>query len=341
MAVASRGLSRVVLAAALAAVRPAAALEAGGLPPPLPWQEPAPLARLFLQLPFESPEVAPPGSLELDARLLYSNSLLSGHDDQLTLEVDVETAQPTLGLRFGVAPGVEVQLAVPFVADYGGFLDQPIEVVEGWFGAENPQRRGRPRNAAHFQLTRADGSGILREDGGGGLGDVWAGVKVAVAGSPAKGGQLALRGAVKLPTGRLPYGSEEVDAGASLIAAWRWGVTAARLQVDAMVPTASLPAVHLRTRPYGALQVGVTHRLAEAVALQLQGSGHLSPLADTGLDQLYGKTAYVLAGATFALSRAADLDAAVVENVFSPYRGADITFLFQVRTALLSGEGRR
>lgn len=340
MNVAARAAALAALAAGLAAGAAAGtaraaegALAGRAVPPPLPWQEPAPVARLFLQLPFEAPEPLPERALELGVRLLYSNSLLSGQSDRLTLDVHVETAQPTAWLRYGLAPGVEAELAVPFVADYGGFLDRPIEVVEGWFAFSNPQRQGRPRNVAHFQLTGPGGGGILRDGPGAGLGDVRAALKVKLAGAPESGGSLAVRGAAKLPTGRLPYGSEELDLGASVLAAWCWSATAARLQLDLLVPTAGLPEVHLRTHAYGAVDLGLTHRMGERVALQLQGSGHLSPLVATGLDQLDAATAYVLAGVTVAVARAVELEAAVVENVFSPYRGADITFLLGVKSA--------
>ena len=71
------------------------------------------MARLFLQPPFEAPEVLPPRVLELGVDLLYSNSLLSARNDAVTLDVQVETAQPTLSLRYGLRPGLEVQLAIP------------------------------------------------------------------------------------------------------------------------------------------------------------------------------------------------------------------------------------
>jgi Protein of unknown function (DUF3187) len=328
MAILALGLSSI---ASRGAADPPPDLPA--IPPPLPWQEPAPLARLFLQLPFEAPEVVPPRTLEVGLRLLYSNTLLSARNDGLALDVHVETAQPTLLVRYGLWPRVEAQLAVPFVADYGGFLDRPIEIVEGWFAFTNPQRHGRPRDLARFHLARPDGSGILRDGPGAGLGDVWAGLKVGVA--DGGGGNLALRGALKLPTGRLPYGSEELDLGGSLLAGWTWTSTALRIQLDVVVPTADLPAAHVETHPYGTVDLGLTQRLGHRVALQLQASAHGSPLAHTGLDQLDAATSYVLVGATVALSRSVDLDGGIVENVFSPYRGADITFLFGVRARLL------
>ncbi len=311
---------------ALLASAPAAGRAAEPLPPPIPWREPSPAARLFLQLPFESPQVLPAGTFAAGLQLLYSNSVLLGSDGALLLDVHVETAQPTVVLRRGLGHRIEAQVSVPFVVDYGGFLDRPIEVVEGWFGFTNPQRQGRPRNVARFHLARADGSGVWRDGAAAGLGDVWASLKANLAEDLAGHGSVAVRAALKLPTGRLPFGSEEVDAAASLSAAWAWSSTAVRMQLDLAIPTASLPRVHLATHAYGAAHLGVAQRLGHRVAVQLQASAHLSPLARTGLDQLDDATAYVLAGVSVALSPSASLDAAVVENVFSPYRGADVTF---------------
>ncbi len=221
---------------------------AAAVAPPLAWQEPAPLARLFLQLPFEAPETLAARRLALELRLLYANSLLVAENERFTLDVHVEAAQPTLFLRRGIARGVEAQLAVPFVVDSGGFLDRPIELAERLFHASNPQRRGRPRNVARFELARRGGGEVSRDGPGAGVGDVWAGLKVSVANLGR--GALSVRGALKLPTGRLPYGSEELDLGASVLAGFRWTASAVRLQLDLGVPTARLPEVNVTTRPW-------------------------------------------------------------------------------------------
>jgi hypothetical protein len=315
----------LLLLVALVSFRAHAADTDGARLAPLPWREPAPLARLFLQLPFETAEVLTPGALAVGFDLLYSNSLLLARSANLDLDVDVETAQPTVRLRYGLGRRLEAELGIPVVVDYGGFLDRPIEIVEGWFHAENPQRTWVPRNTRRFHLTRPDGSGIADDGPAAGLGDLWASLKVSLP-TPPEAMQLALRGAVKLPTGRLPFGSEEVDLGASLLASWSSRHTAVWFEVDVLFPTADLPAVHIHTRPYGAAQLGVSQRLGDRVALVVQGSGHLSPMRSTGFDQLDRPTAYLLVGVDVALSRSVRLHAAVAENIFSPYRGADITF---------------
>jgi len=285
---------------------------------------------MFLQFPFDGPEVLPERSLEVDLRILYSNSLLSARNEAFTLFVHVETAQPTVRLRYGLARALEAEVDLPFFLDYGGFLDGPIAVVEGAFGAENPQRKGLRRNVATFEFTRANGTGIVRNGGDFGLGDAWAGFKVELPRAFA-GAHLAFRSAIKFPTGRLPFGSEVFDFGVGFLGGWTWPRTAFRFEIDACVPSASLPAVRVPTGPYGALNFGLTQMLGRTVGLQLQASGHLSPLADTGLAELDDGQAYLLAGTSIALSRSAWLEAGVVENVLNPYRGADITFLLGLK----------
>jgi len=68
--------------------------------------------------------------------------------------------------------------------------------------------------------------------------------------------------------------------------------------------------------------------------LHAQASADTSPLRGTGLDDVDGGVRYVLLGASVALSRTADLDVAAVENVFSPYRGADLAIVVGVRLNL-------
>lgn len=332
-------LSVLALAFAGSTFAPSAAAGEAGvpapdIPPPIAWQEPSPIGRMFLQLPFEAPDVVAARRLELGLRLLYTNSILAERTGALAVDVHVETAQPTIFARYGLLPGLEAQLAVPIVVDHGGFLDRPIEVVEGWFHALNPSRVGRPRNQARFHLTTLDGRGISRDGAAAGLGEVWAGLKLALLEGGGGRRKLAVRAALKLPTGRLPFGSESVDGGVSLFASQAWSSTAVRLQLDVVAPAGDLDRPRLNTRVHGDAYLGVTQRLGRRVALHVQGSYHLSPLGGNGMNSIDGATAYVLLGTTVALSPSLAFHAAVAENVFSPGRGADISFLFGLSGAL-------
>jgi len=327
---AGSGPARVAIA--LAALVLALGTGASEPPAPLPFQEPGGLQRLFLQFPFEAPSVAAPGAFEGEVRLLYSNTILLASGPAASVDVDLETAQFTGFLRVGIATNVEVQVAVPFTVDYGGFLDPVIEAVEGLFHAANPARQGRPNGLTRFRVTYL-GQSAWVDGSDAGLGDVWFGVKGLVLEPLGARPAIALRGAVKLPTGRYPFGSGEPDVGASLLVGWSVGRLAARVEVDGATATAALRAAGIGTRPYGALDLGLTYSATDALALHLQGSASTSPLRGTGLDEMDAGVRYLLLGLSARVSPTWELEFAMVENVFSPFRGADFTLL-------LGGRGR-
>jgi hypothetical protein len=328
---------RAILALGLALFTAAAsgAEEPGGAEgedaPPLPWREPAPPARMFLQLPFQGPGMVEPGALRAEVQLSYANSILVAASPSLALDVDLESAN-LLGLfRHGLWRGVEAQLGVPAVVDYGGFLDGPIETFESALGATAmPGRLDRPHGLARFRLTRPDGSGVWHDGAGAGLGDVWAGLKARLADGASVLPALSVRAVVKAPTGRPPYGSGETDLGASLSAGWTLPRLRLSLQLDAIAPTAGLAQAKLATRVYGAAQLGAALAVG-GVWLHAQWATHLSPFARTGLAPLEATSHYLVAGAAVALSRSLALEVAAAENVFSPASGADFTLLLGLR----------
>jgi hypothetical protein len=326
--------------AARAGVLAAAALAGGAAPgvaadeplaPPIGWQEPSPVDRLFLQPAFEAPEPLPAGHVGAELRVLYSNSLLLAQRPGLELVADVETAQLAPQLSVGLGGDLELRAGLPLVADWDGLLDGPIRSVEGLFHAANPDRRHRPQDTAEWTLLR-DGQGASRTGAGEGLGDAWLGAKALLLEGGGEVPSLAARLALSLPTGRLPWGAGAWVPSAGLLAGWRWRPLALRLSADLSVPTAPLRDVGLSTRPYGTANVGVTIPAGRRLSLQVQASAHGSPLRGTGLAQLDHPTAYVLAGVTWRLAPDALLDFAMVENLFSPYRGADFTFVAGVRS---------
>ena len=323
------GALGLALALAAAAWGPSAA---AALPGPIAWQEPAPVARLFLQLPFDAPAPVAPGRLALDATLRYSNSLLLAARDGLSLEADVETAAPSLLLRAGLADWLEAEAQVALAADAGGFLDRPVAAVEGLFRARNPQRTGRARDAATWRLARDGVGAIERRGAGAGLADPWIGLKAVLRRAGGAGPSLSLRGALALPVAAPPSGAGRLTPAVGLLAAWSWPRLALRLALDLAAPLGHLPVVDLATRPYWTVQSGATLALRRWLALQLQASGHGSPMRGTGLGQLDGPTFYLLAGLTARLGAALALDLGAAENVFSPYRGADLTFVLALRT---------
>ncbi len=309
----------------------AAAHAAEGPAPPIPWQDQAPVARLFLQPPFEAPDLLAPGDLSVEARLAYSNSVFLAANDRLRVELDGETLRSALVLRYGLLDRLEATFELPIFLDYGGALDGTIEAVEEGFGALNPVRRQLPRDAVIFDLSRPDGRAILRRGDDTGVGDVVVGAKLRLLDQAGWRPAVTLRGLVKAATGGTTFSSGSTDLGAGLLAGWTWRRAALRLALDVVRPGRALEAIDVDTEPYGSVQVGLALRPTRRFTLHLQASGHTSPIRGTGLAPLEDRTFYVLAGVGYAFSGRVSADLGIVENVFSPDSGADITLVGTLR----------
>jgi len=325
--------SRPIVAALALVGLLAPALARPQLGAPIPWQEAGPAGRLFLQQPPDAPEPLEPGALGVELRLLYANTLVVAAGARTRVDVDLESAVSSLTVRAGLAPGLELSATLPVVADAGGVFDGFIEGVERVFRSENFQRGGRPRGLVHYELGPAAGGGLSRQGSASDVGDAWAGLKwLAWQGAGARA-TLALRAAVKAPTGGPTFGSGTWDVGAGVLAGWRWPSAALRLSLDGAVPGGRLAGADLATRPYGAASLGLAVRATAWLTMHGQLSTHLSPLDRTGVPQLDKPIFDAALGVAFALAPGSELLVAGVENFASPRRGADAAFLVALRVA--------
>jgi hypothetical protein len=326
-----RALAFAVSLLVAAAARPEPL--ASELPParPIAWQDTGPFAQLFLQLPFDAPEPLAPGALEVRLRTLYSNSVGLERSADLSVDVSIESAVPTVFVRYGLPLGLELQLALPGEVDYAGFLGRPIKFVEGLFDNANPLRAGRPPNAARLRILRRDGSGLDWTGNAGNAGDPWIGVKRRIRPQDGSRPAISWRAALEVPTAPLPLGSGLWEVGTGLVAGWTFGATSLLAEADLMLPQpGTITAARLETRPHFAVQLGIARRFSEWLTATLQASAHSSPIARSGLDVVDGPASYLLAGVTVEPTRSTSLAFAIVENVVNPSRGADISAVLDV-----------
>ncbi|HET6981489.1 MAG TPA: DUF3187 family protein [Myxococcaceae bacterium] len=295
---------------------------------PIPWHNPAPLDRLFLQQPFEAPQ--PEGS-GLSVQFLSANMFLKGGRPggfQYDIDEEIATFSFTGQLLIGEQWGLS--LIVPLVVQYGGWLDPVIDGVEKVLHA-----RSARRGAASFQTVArfgTPGGPVLEQDGpGASLGDVTVGAQGRVVTQEGLRPALALRAGLKFPTGGGLAGSGTWDVGAGVLAGWEAGFFAAHLAFDVAIPRGRLHVLELPTRPYASVQLGLGFRASEAVGLHLQLSGHTSPLRVDDAPGVSGPTFYVLAGADWQVGPEASIALSVAENFLSPGRGADFSVLLGVR----------
>jgi hypothetical protein len=308
-----------------------AAAEPDPLLRPLPWQEPSLPSRLFLQLPLVAPE---PEADSLWVRLVAANLFFSSSAPGGTqVQVDEETLTLLLTGSLVLVERVGLNLTVPVVLQYGGWLDPVLNAVEGVFHPDSARRRA-PVGRTEVRITTASGGTLVQSGPSIALGDATVGVQGLLVTADGARPAVALRGALKLPTGGTLVGSGTVDVGVGVLLAWELGRIAVHLAVDGGFPGGQLNPPGLVSRPYGSLQVGFAARVADTLSLHLQLSGHTSPLDVPDSASLSDATSYLVTGVGWDPSRSFGLHFALVENLFSSHRGADYSVMLGVRIGL-------
>ena len=189
---------------------------------PAPTRNFQPIQLIFLNLPFESAATLERGGLAL---LLQSAEISEIATSEGTIDstLKFETNRTVLGARYGLFERWEAGIELPFISRYGGFIDPMIDWVEEVFGRVNPERKLFPENSfGGFVVVRGDT--VLFEAGEETFqpGDLVFSIKHELQPPPAWP-RLALRGAIKAPTGDAGavLGSGKPDFGAGVAADYR------------------------------------------------------------------------------------------------------------------------
>ena len=308
---------------------PARALCAGLAAEPIPWQDGAPLAVPFLQLPFEAPETLPAGQVRAGLRTIYSNNIASQKSIGVEVHYHFETAQPSLVLRAGIGGGLELHLEAAVVSEQIAYFDPAVKTVESWFGTLNKLRKVPLSREPRFFIQRPGEPSVSFSGPQLAMGDVWFGTKGMLREQQGGAGPtLAWRAALKVPTGHFPFGSGVVEEGVGLLADYELGSRHLWTVADLMIPDGTVSRTRLPTRPHPAFQLGLGQDLGAHVTLLLQGSTHGSALQYMHMSEIDGWTFYVVAGVRVAPTSSFTCGLSLVENLIVTERGNDIAATF-------------
>jgi len=323
--------------AASALLALAAALPASARPlsaEPIPWQDEAPLAAPFLQLPFEEPATVGADRVQIELRTIYSSSIAQAASDQILVDYHLESVQPTLRVRIGMGDASELHLELPGVAEVDPAFDTGIRDVESWFHTQNKLRRVPLSRQPELRLLRPDGRGVLLAGPAVGHLDPWLGVKGVVREQAGWLPAISWRAALKLPTSRFPFGSGVLEGGLGLLAGSDLRRMHLWLAADLMLPGGPVSDARLPTRPHPAFQLAIGRDLGPPVTLLVQASAHGPALSTLHLSEIDGWTFYVLAGARLTPTPSLSVGVGVVENVFVTERGTDIAVVLDLAARL-------
>ncbi|MEM1155381.1 MAG: DUF3187 family protein, partial [Pseudomonadota bacterium] len=95
----------------------------------------------------------PQGELGAALHSSVSNTYIFDTNSQEFLNLDGETLRFALDLRYGFAPGWDLQLELPWLEQSGGHLDRVIDEWHDLWGMSDGGRSRVPRNVLDYQYA--------------------------------------------------------------------------------------------------------------------------------------------------------------------------------------------
>ncbi len=190
---------------------------------PLLLRAQSPLTILRLTPTPDSPATLAPGQWQIGVLTSWNNYF--DVDERGRYVIDAEALRFSCDAAYGIAPGVDVRVALPVSYRGGGILDGFVQWFEGVVGVVNDERRRYPRNQFLIRIRGDDGQVFERNGAasGWGLEDTTATVRFQLApGTTTTPAVLATLG-IKVPTGRHDslHSSNGVDVEAGVSAGQR------------------------------------------------------------------------------------------------------------------------
>jgi hypothetical protein len=311
----------------------AAAEEAGyrflGPPPARNFQ---PIQLVFLNLPFERAATVGAGEISLLFNSAESNEIATSAS-RVTASLKFETNRTVVGARYGLAPHWEIGIDMPFISRWGGFLDPIIEEVEYIFGAGNPERDIYPNNEFGEFVVARKGT-ILFKDGTEAFqpGDLWFSAKRDFP-LPDPWPLLALRGAVKAPTGSEDdvVGSGTTDLGLGLAAEhhpFRRLMLYGNLSL--VYPLGRVTPADLTLNPIFSESFAAELALTRRVSALLHQAVYTSPFHGTGARLLDGTVVELGLALGFAWKEWLGFQLLGINNVSGVEQAADFSLLLSI-----------
>lgn len=276
------------------------------------------------------------GEVSVAADLANNYAVDTKGNERVTF--DGETYRVGLDLRYGVAPGVEAGIEIPFVFHSGGFLDGFIEGFHDVFDFANGGRENAPRDHLLYRYEKNGADRFRVDDSGGGLGDIRLTGGIQLYDNRAEAPRrVALRGALKLPTGdsdRL-RGSGGVDFALWLAASddYRlgdWGHLTLFANAGGTI-MGDGDVMGSQQRNLAATGVaGFGWSPTDWIAITAQTMWHSSLYQGSGLREINKDSLIMTGGFAFAFTERTVLDLALSEDL-SVHTAPDVSFHLALR----------
>jgi len=240
-----------------------------------------------------------------------------------SITLDGESYRWTVAARYGIGKGFEAGITIPYILYGGGFLDGFVESWHDAFGLPNGGRDTAPRDRLLFTYRKDGVRKLNMSRATSGIGDISinGAMKLYEAGDTGFHDSLALRAALKLPTGESNAlrGSGSTDFSLSLCGDMNnfteWGSLGLFGSAGGMVMTEGdvLPDQQNNLVAFGT--VGLGWGPAEWISFKLQLNGHTAFYRNSSLTELSDNSLMLVGGGAVKLPGGYLLDIGVSEDV--------------------------
>ncbi|MFZ4855286.1 MAG: DUF3187 family protein [Desulfuromonadaceae bacterium] len=278
-------------------------------------------------------DIVPPGTLRAGLSMDISSNYAVASSSREQITLDGEAARTTVSARFGVSPGVEAGIEIPYYVQGGGFLDGFIIDWHNTFGLPQGGRDTAPKNRVNYSY-RKDGVQKLRMDSSSsGVGDIvlTGGYSLYDNSDTGHHDRLALKGSVKLPTGDSSYlfGSGGTDVSlllcGNMINYSEWGSLSLYGSAGALAMSRSdiLRDQHKQLAGVGTLGFGWGP--ASWISFKAQLHGNTALYSDSSLDEVSKNAMMIMFGGALRFPGNYLLDIGVAEDL-SVGTAPDVSF---------------
>jgi hypothetical protein len=299
---------------------------------PAPTRNFQPIQLIFLNPPFESAVTLEKGGIALLLESAEINEIATTQGP-ITSTLKFETNRTVLGAHYGLFDRWEVGIELPFISRFGGFLDPEIDWVERLFGRVNPERDLFPQNSfGAFSVVR--GNTVIFQAGEENFqpGDLVFSIKHLLQ-TPAGWPQIALRGAVKAPTGDAGavLGSGEPDFGAGFAADYRaFDRLMFYFNFNLVYPVGPITNADLTLNPLVTESLAIHFGLTRYFSLMLHQATYTSPFHGTHTQLLDGTTVELGFGMSFAYNPWVSAQVLGIQNLSGVEQSADFSLLLNL-----------
>lgn len=283
----------------------------------------SPLVRIF-GLPAQSDAtIAPAGRITASLTQDVASSYTLSKTAREQILLDGESYRWTLAARYGFGQRFEAGIELPYVLDGGGFLDSFIIEWHKAFSLPQGGRESAAKNQLNYSYTKDGVQKLKMTHAGSGVGDIslTAGMKLYETRDNDHHDSLALRAALKLPTGNSDYlqGSGSTDFALSLCGSMNnfteWGSLGLFGSAGGMAMTDGRVLRDQQQNFAGFGNVGLGWGPAEWISFKFQLNGTTAFYRGSSLDELSKSSLMLVTGGALKLPGDYRLDIGVSEDV--------------------------